>query len=621
MRAAPDFADQPSRQLLQTILGNHFATDDAGILAAIEAGTHYIDLSSGETLFRQGDPGDDVYFVLSGRLRAIVMNGNDRKVLGEIRRGETIGELALFTGEPRSASIIAMRDSSVAKVSRSVVEAAISKVPQIALSMTRLVIERFRRAERAGTPPAVPVNVCVLPISAGVDAARFAAALRTAQPDPTKIAIITPADIAAQLGNQTGADVWKRYGAVDRHVNGVEADNGALYLVAEHTDTEWTRFCLRHADEVLLLADAAATPDLSAVERDCLHGTTPISIANRTLVLQHDAATKSPSGTARWLAQRPATRHFHIRPALDADMRRIARIISGRAIGLVLAGGGAKGFAHVGVVKAIEEAGIEADFIGGTSIGAIMGMVMALGLDASGVRTAVHKAFVAHPKGNITGDYNFLPLVSLIRGRRSHDAISAAVFDAAASHIDMEDTWKTFFVIASNYSTGGEAVLTHGSLARNVIASYAIPGALPPVFIDGHMMFDGGTFNNFPVDVMAELGVGKIIGIDLSTDHGRTFELASVPGTMALLRDKFRPRKKRRYRLPSVFETMLASSFITSASKQKSMRKHVHLLFQPQIPRTGLLEWKRFDQIVEASYVHARDMLVAMDEDAKRVFR
>jgi NTE family protein len=371
----------------------------------------------------------------------------------------------------------------------------------------------------------------------------------------------------------------------------------------------------------MLLADATSTPVLSPVERECLGDTAPISIANRTLVLLHAPETKSPKGTASWLAKRAAARHFHIRPQRDADMRRIARIISGRAVGLVLAGGGAKGFAHVGVLKALEEAGIDVDFVGGTSIGAVMGMVMALGLDARGVAAAVHKAFVAHPKGNVTGDYNLLPLISLIKGRRSRDAMSLAVLDAAESQIDMEDTWKTFFVIASDYSADTEAVLTQGPLARNVIASYAIPGALPPVFIDGHMMFDGGTFNNFPVDVMAQIGAGRIIGVDLSTDSARTFELSQVPGTMALLRDKFRPRKKRLYRLPSVPETMLASSFITSMTKQKAVRKYVHLLFQPRISRVGLLDWKRFDQIVEAGYTHARDTLMSMDDEAKRAFR
>ena len=606
---------QQMHNLLTAILGMHFATEDAAILDVVEAGTEYIDLASGETLFRQGDPGDDVYFVLSGRLRAtMTSDSGTRRLLGEIRRGETVGELALFTGEPRSANIIAMRDSSVAKVSRAVVEQAISLAPQIALTMTRLIIQRFRRAEHDRPSPVIPVNVCILPLQAEQDAAAFARGLRAAQSDPDKIALITPADVMALFGDAPVDAVWRRDGAAACWLDAIEARHGAVYLVANAGATAWTQFCLRHADEILLLADADAAPALSPVETACLAGATPISIARQTLVLLHAPDKRTPTGTAAWLALRGSIRHFHIRPQLPADMRRIARIISGRAIGLVLAGGGAKGFAHIGVMKALEESGIEIDFVGGTSIGAIMGMVLAIGLDAAGIAVAVHKAFLRHPKGNITGDYNYIPLVSLIHGRRSANATIEAVRDAVGVDIDMEDCWLTFFVVASNYSNDTEAVLTAGRLSRNVIASYAIPGALPPVFVDSQMMYDGGTFNNFPVDVMARLGAGKIIGVDLSVDRGFTYDLDNVPGNFALLRDRLRSRANQRYQLPSVPETLLKSSFIASSPKQKTLRGIVDLLFQPSVAGIGLLDWKRYDQIVAAGYTHARDVLAALDD-------
>jgi NTE family protein len=173
---------------------------------------------------------------------------------------------------------------------------------------------------------------------------------------------------------------------------------------------------------------------------------------------------------------------------------------------------------------------------------------------------------------------------------------------------------KSISVIASDFSAGTEAVLDRGNLARNVIASYAIPGALPPVFIGGHMLFDGGTLNNFPVDVMARIGAGQIIGVDLSSDRSRKFEIDRVLGTIAHLRDMLRPRKKRRYRLPSVPETLTTSSFISSLSKQKTMRRFADLLFQPHIERVGLLEWKRYHDIVAAGYDHARQLLATETE-------
>jgi NTE family protein len=608
--------DRHRYDLLQAILKGHFSSDDADLIESIQSEAEFIDLPSGGILFRQGEHSDDVYFLLSGRLRAFAEAGGKSTTLGEIGRGETVGELALFTGTPRSASIVALRASSVVKITRRLVERALAKSPQIALQMTRIIIERFRRSERQRQAPVIPVNVCILPISVGIDAVTLAHSMRDARGEDGKaLAIIGPEDIDKRFGTDAPSSIVARY------IDEIEARSKAVYLVTDGSESAWTKLCLQHSDEVVLLADSSQDPDISNVETRYLAGDAPVSIARQTLVLLHDMETKSPTGTTRWLRARRVSRHIHIRPKLPRDIRRMARIISGNAIGIVFAGGGAKGFAHVGVMKALEEAGIDVDFVGGTSIGAIMGACLALDMPAHMISVAAHKAFLRHPKGNITGDYNFVPLVSLIKGKRTHGAMAQAIEEAAGADIDSEDTWKTFFVVASDFSTGSEAILVKGNLARNVIASYAIPGALPPVFIDGHMMFDGGTFNNFPVDIMAGLGAGQIIGVDLSTDHGRTFEMDHIPGTIAHLRDKLRPRKKQRYRLPTVPETLMTSSFISSLSRQKTMRKFADLLFQPRIERVGLLEWKRFEDIVAAGYDHAKKLLAAESEDKLKAFR
>jgi len=260
------------------------------------------------------------------------------------------------------------------------------------------------------------------------------------------------------------------------------------------------------------------------------------------------------------------------------DMARMARIVSGRAVGLVLAGGGARGFAHVGAYAALESARVSVDFIGGASIGALMGVLMALDISAAELYQVVRHAFLKHPKGNITGDFSLLPLISLIGGRRSYAALTEALLRVAGAEIGLEDTWKSFFVMASNFTAEKEETLTHGPLIRAVTASYAIPGALPPVVIEGQLMFDGGTFDNFPVDVMARHGAGKIIGVDLSSTPSERLRIDTLPRPLALLRDKLRPRRRQLYRnLPTIPETMIASSFITSLSRQREQLKDVDL--------------------------------------------
>jgi NTE family protein len=294
----------------------------------------------------------------------------------------------------------------------------------------------------------------------------------------------------------------------------------------------------------------------------------------------------------------------------------MARVISGRAVGLVLAGGGARGLAHLGVYQALEAAGVPIDFVGGTSIGALMGTLIAFDVRADEMERAARDAFLNAPRGNVTGDFNLLPVLSLLKGHRSRHSLTQSLARYADYDAGIEDTWKPFFAIGANFSYGREEVLDFGPLIPSVTASFSIPGALPPVLLRGSLMFDGGTFNNLPVDVMARRGVGKILGVDVTNDRGHALDIAEIPSPLALLRDRLRPRAAQRYRrLPTLPETMLMSTFMSSMSRQREQRRQADLLFHPDLPRIGLLEWQRFDDVVAGGRTHANEILatVALD--------
>src|SRR6201996_1696981 len=312
-----DGGDGHKYELLRTILKRHFHSDDGHLIETIRSEAEFIDLQSGQLLFRQGERSDDVYFLLSGRLRAYTEEAGKRVILGEIGRGETVGELALFTDEPRSASIVALRNSALVRVTRQQVERAFAVSPQIALQMTRTIIERFRRAERQRPAPISPVNVCLLPISPGIDAAAFAHSVRAARgADQAAIAIIDHLEIGQRFGAGPSPE------AVADYIDDVEARSKAVYLVTDGTQSDWTKLCLQHSDEVVLLADARQDGSLAGVEERYLTGDAPVSVARQTLMLLHEIDTRSPRDTARWLRTRPSVRHFHIRPKLQRDMSR-----------------------------------------------------------------------------------------------------------------------------------------------------------------------------------------------------------------------------------------------------------------------------------------------------------
>lgn len=220
--------------------------------------------------------------------------------------------------------------------------------------------------------------------------------------------------------------------------------------------------------------------------------------------------------------------------------------------------------------------------------------------------TVVRRAFRVNP----TGDWNLVPLISLIAGRRLRRVIGEALDALMGSAADAEDLWKPFYCVASNYTQAREQLVQRGPLAHALLASIAIPGALPPVLHRGDLLCDGGTFDNFPVDVMRGMrGVGRVIGVDLSHRRPRPLSFDEVPGTWALLRDRLRPRHRRRYRLPSLMAYMMNVTVLYSASRQQQSQRLTDLCFNPPLDRVGMLQWKRLDDIVQQGLDHGRAVL------------
>jgi NTE family protein len=207
---------------------------------------------------------------------------------------------------------------------------------------------------------------------------------------------------------------------------------------------------------------------------------------------------------------------------------------------------------------------------------------------------------------NPTGDFSSMPWLSVFRGRRLRRTFEQAVLSLLGGDADLEDLWKPTAVMASNYSQAREQLLSRGRIVKMLLASTAIPGALPPVLHQGELLCDGGSFNNFPVDVMrAQRGVGTVIGIDLDFRQPLQVELDEVPGGWALLRDQFRPARQRRYRLPGLPTYLMTVMMLSAIARGRRARAGVDLLFNPPLEGVGLLQWKRFDRIVQQGYEHA----------------
>lgn len=616
---APKLRFESHRQVLSAALAKVFGEVDSVTIDNLIPMLSWVELAGGDFLVRQGTTDTSLYFLISGRLRAIYTDADgEQRVLGDMLQGETVGEMAFFTQQPRTADVVAVRDCVMVKFTEDAFKSVLQAHPLVSLNMTRLIIERNQKQKRPRSDDSIRL-FSVVGITQGVDSHAFSKRLCRELGSSGSVVLINSTSVGQQLGDadiaQTVLDDSERSRKLSHHLESLESEYDYVVLVADRGVSEWTRRCMRHSDEILLVADAKENCQLSAIESNYADMINRESIkqslvARSTLILLQPSSVRTPSKTQAWFKQRDVRRHFHLRAENDADWKRVARTLVGKSVGLVLSGGGARGFAHLGIMRALEEAGISYDCVGGTSIGSLIGAFAAMDMPVDEVITQAKITARQNP----TRDINFLPVLSLIGGQRMRKLIDQSIVNAMGHSIDIEDLWKPFFCITSNYSYAQEAVLRRGSLTKSLCASMAIPGALPPVMIDGDLHIDGGTFNNFPVDVMRLQGATKILGVDLLRERAQKYELDEVPPPMRLAFDNFRGNKNK---LPTLGTLLLNASLMGSYVKQRESRLDVDVLFTPPAHRFGMLDWKQIDRLIKVGYEHACEVLAGKPAASK----
>jgi NTE family protein len=586
------------QNLLASLLRDFFEVIDPKFLSSVSDEIELVELAAGARLIEAGSLGGDVYFIIQGRLRALSPTAEGTVDLGyDIGEGETIGELGFISNSASPHDIVALRETTLIRMGYKQFEQTLRENPEIALAVMRMIVTRSRVHDRLRRAPVPPRMICLIGVTAGLDTGAFAAALRDYRcelGDPVRIVTAqTPAGVLSEPAKRADKAV------------------PLTIMVGDREASEWTQTCLNLADEIVFVADATKPAELAPAER-LLEARAQAASVDRTLVLIHPAGARSPVNTAAWLQPRKVRRHVHIRAGQPRDLRRLTRLIAGRAVGVVLSGGGARGLAHIGVLNAIEAAGIEIDMIGGTSIGSVIAGWYAMEVRGQDLHEAARAAFVS--QGSPIGDYNWLPLVSLSRGRKTRKITEDAVIAAMGSAIDIEDCWLNYFCVAANFSRSAEVVLKTGPMAKSMLASYAIPGVLPPIVLNGHLHVDGGAVNNLPVDVMEREGAGMIIAVDLLVESGREVGYDWVPGTESLLLGGLRRRfgGRRGPRVPGIADIMLRSVVIASSGRQRAAAARADITLTPTLPGIRFLDWAKVDASVAAGFESASAQLAAM---------
>jgi predicted acylesterase/phospholipase RssA len=565
-------------------------------LDELEKNVHWLTVQQGEALFRQGDPVDGWYIVMSGRLTVLRRDElGDLKGMWEVGRGESVGELGLLSGGLSVGTPYAVRDTELIRFSPEGFHALLDRYPLALKKLMRTLIQRIATQHTPGHQRASTRYFTIVPTGVSGPAAAFARAFRE------ELATLGP---TLYLGAQELSTLGVLHGVAHlpdshprwlRFTSWIEEQGPRHAYVVLETDaslTPWTRRAVRLADHIVLVADARATPEPGRIEVGLLAAHDHDRLrARRSLVLVHPKETRLPSGTQAWLSCRQLDGYYHVRAGDPGDLARVARILSGRGVGLTLGGGGARGYAHIGVVTALRELGIPIDMVGGTSMGSVIAGQVALGLSHAEMIDLNLRFMSRKPFSQYT-----VPMIALLNARRLQEGMQMAVGDTR-----IEDLWINYFAVSTNLTTTEMVVHNRGPLWESVRASVSLPGMLPPFVRGMHLLADGGVINNLPGDVMRERGSGSVIVVNVSSADDLRFPPSGIPSEWEIFWNKVLPFTQL-IPVPRIMGILMRTLLLASTNRTALVERDADLVLKPPMDAYGLLEFGKIHDIAEVGY-------------------
>lgn len=546
-------------------------------------------IAAGEWCVQSGETSDGLYLVLYGRLQTHLPEG-----LGEqVSQGQVFGEIGVLTKTPRTAGVRAIRDTEVLFLPVDAFDRLASEHPEWLRRVAQVVVDRLVKPPRRPAEDRV-LTIGVVAIGEVDNAKEISRGVATTLGEEGTSIVIDAAD-APPLEDRAS---W---------ANGLEdAHRYVVYDCVTHDDA-WTGWCVRHSDRLLLVADSTTSPlpippPLAAgIEERTRSG-------SAVLVLLHppSGVRPVPLGHRGGIGDVAV---INVRRGNPRDLARAARLVAGRGVGLVLGGGGPRGFVHLGVMRALDEAGVPVDAIGGTSIGAVMGSFRALDLDADTRERWALSGLIE--RGNLFPPT--LPLLSYSSARKVRELLESTEYLGDRL---IEQTWIPFFCVSSNLTRAEVVVHDRGSLATAVRASLSLPGIFPPVRSGRDLLVDGGVLNNLPVDVMRQRStVGPVVAVDLSVDVevGALPSYRETPSGWSLLLDRIRRRTEGA--LPMSLSVLMRARELAGISAQRQLLHDCppDLLVRPDLSKTSMFDFKGALHLIDVGRRAALEALEAWD--------
>uniref|UniRef100_A0A673BN17 Patatin-like phospholipase domain containing 7b n=1 Tax=Sphaeramia orbicularis TaxID=375764 RepID=A0A673BN17_9TELE len=615
----------------------------------IDFALDWMAVEAGRAVYRQGDKSDSTFIVLSGRLRSVIAKDDGKKELaGEYGRGDLIGVVEALTHMNRATTVHAVRDSELAKLPEGALNSIKRRYPQVVTRLIHLLGQKILGnmqqvngplAARslalhtptskwdAGNPASNLSTVAILPVSEDVPLTAFTLELQHALSGIGPTLLLTSDIIKQRLGS-AALDSVHEY-RLSSWLGQQEDIHRIVLYQSDSGLTPWTQRCIRQADCIVIVGLGEQEPTVGELER-MLEGSAVR--AQKQLVLLHKEDGPPPKGTAEWLNMRSwISRHHHLScprrvfsrrslpklrelyqrvfekcPDRHSDFSRLARILTGNSIALILGGGGARGCSQVGILRALNEAGIPVDMVGGTSIGSFMGALYAEEKSNSRMRVRAREwAMDMTSLFKKVLDLTY-PVTSMFSGASFNSGISSVFKDK-----QIEDLWLPYFNITTDITASAMRVHTDGSLWRYVRASMSLSGYLPPLCDpkDGHLLMDGGYINNLPADVARSMGAKVVIAIDVgSRDETDLTNYGDSLNGWWLLWKRFNPLAER-VKVLNMAEIQTRLAYVCCVRQLELVKDSEYCEYiRPPIDHYGTLEFGKFDEIAEVGYQHGKTL-------------
>uniref|UniRef100_A0A8B9ZJV8 lysophospholipase n=1 Tax=Anas platyrhynchos TaxID=8839 RepID=A0A8B9ZJV8_ANAPL len=609
----------------------------------IDFALDWMEVEAGRAVYRQGDKSDCTYIVLNGRLRSVIrMDDGKKHLTGEYGRGDLIGVVEALTHQPRATTVHAVRDSELAKLPEGALTSIKRKFPQVVTRLIHLLGEKILGSLQqggkthswtipthsgwdAGNPASNLSTVAIMPVSEEVPLTAFTLELKHALSAVGPALLLTSDNIKQRLGS-AALDSIHEYRLTSWLGQQEDIHRIVLYQ-SDSTLTPWTQRCIRQADCILIVGLGDQEPTVGELER--MLENTAVR-AQKQLILLHKEDGPLPSRTVEWLNMRSwCSAHLHLHcprrvfskrslpkliemyervfqkpPDRHSDFSRLARVLTGNAIAVVLGGGGARGCSQVGVIRALIEAGIPVDMIGGTSIGAFMSALYAEERSYNQMRIKARQwAMVMNSVFKTILDLTY-PITSMFSGAAFNNSINNIFKDK-----QIEDLWIPYFTITTDITASTMRVHTDGSLWRYIRASMSLSGYMPPLCDpkDGHLLMDGGYINNLPADVAKSMGAKVVIAIDVgSQDETDLTNYGDCLSGWWLLWKRWNPLAEK-VKVLNMAEIQTRLAYVCCVRQLEMVKNSEYCEYiRPPIDRYGTLEFGKFDEICEVGYQHGK---------------